>query len=110
MANTKLPPPPVNITGYSFVHKCRKNKRGGDVGILISSKLRYNECNDITSTITENECVTIELELKSKGKCIISSMYRPPNVDVQSFQGCYNSLICAMRKKNPESYYSGPRS
>ena len=109
LSETWLTPnsPPVNIGGYSFVHKCRKNKKGGGIGILVSSKLRYNECNDIALSITENECVTIELQLKSKGKCIISSMYRPPNVDVQSFQGCYNSLICAMHKKNPKAIIVG---
>ena len=109
LSETWLTPnsPLVDIAGYSFVHRCRKTKRGGGVGILVSDKLRYNECKDVTSTITENECVTIELELKSKGKCMISSMYRPPNVDVNSFQGCYNSLICTMRRKNPKAIIVG---
>ena len=109
LSETWLTPysPPVNIAGYSFVHQCRKNKKGGGVGILVSNNLRYNECTDLSSSIIENECVSIELHLKSKGKCIISSMYRPPNVDVQSFQCCYNSLICAMRKKNPKSIIVG---
>ena len=109
LSETWLTPysPPVNISGYSFVHQCRKNKKGGGVGILVSSNLRYNECKYLSSSISENECVSIELQLKSKEKCIISSMYRPPNADVQSFQCCYNSLICAMHKKNPKSIIVG---
>ena len=61
--------------------------------MLIAEKLKYNTCTTISSSIVENECITIELELRSHEKCIVSSMYRPPNVDIDSFQSCYNSSI-----------------
>ena len=67
--------PPISIPGYDFVHNCRLHRRGGGVGILISTSLRYTECKTITSSIVENECITIELELRTHEKCIISSMY-----------------------------------
>ena len=34
-------------------------------------------------------------------------MYRPPNVDIQTFQTCYNSLVCEMKKLRPKSIVIG---
>ena len=109
LSETWLTPasPPVVVLGYDLVHCCRPNKRGRGVGILVSKNLRYTLCNTITSCMVENECITIELELRSHDKCIISSMYRPPNVNVQSFQCCYNSLLCEMSKLRPKSIIIG---
>ena len=100
LSETWLTPdsPPVIIPGYDLVHCCRPHKCGGGVRILISKNLRYTKCNTITSCMVENECIAIELELRSQEKCVISSMYQPPNVNIQSFQCCYNSLICEMNK------------
>ena len=74
LSETWLTPasPPVIIPGYDLVHSCRPHKRGGGVGILVSKNLK---CNTITSCMVENECITIEIELRSHEKCIISSMY-----------------------------------
>ena len=99
--------PPISIPGYDLVHNCRLHKRGGGVGILISTSLRYTKCKTITSSIVENECITIELELRTHEKCIISSMYRPPNANIQSFQCCYNSLLCEMNKLRPKAIIIG---
>ena len=109
LSETWLTPnsPNMTIPGFEFIHCDRTHKRGGGVGILISEKLRYTICKTISSSIVENECITIELELRSHDKCIISSMYRPPNVDVDSFQSCYNSLLCEMSKKKPKAIVIG---
>ena len=76
LSETWLTPtsPTVLIPGYDFVHCVRTHKCGGGVGILIAQNLRYKECDKIMSSIVENECVTIELELRSHDKCIIPSM------------------------------------
>ena len=109
LSETWLTPnsPKVTIPGYDFIHCDRIHKRGGGVGILVSENLRYTYCNKISSTVIENECIAIELELRSHEKCIISSMYRPPNVDINSFQSCYNSLICEMAKRKPKAILVG---
>ena len=99
--------PVVCIPGYDFVQRNRTHKCGGGVGILISKRLKYVECNTISSSLVENECVTIELILKSNEKCIISSMYRPPNIDINCSQSCYNSLLCAMKKLRPKAVIVG---
>ena len=109
LSETWLTPtsPPVDIDGYNFVQCCRSQKRGGGVGILISTNLRFTECRKISSALVENECVTVELKLRSQATCIISSMYRPPNVDIQTFQTCYNSLVCEMKKLRPKAIVIG---
>ena len=109
LSETWLTPasPPMTIPEYDLVHCCRPHKHGGGVGILVSKNLRYTKCNSITSRMVENECITIEIELRSHEKCIISSMYRPPNVNIQSFQCCYNSLVCEMNILCPKAIIIG---
>ena len=34
-------------------------------------------------------------------------MYRPPNVDIEIFQSCYNSLLCEMKCKKPKAIVIG---
>ena len=99
--------PELVIPGYDFVHKCRQDKKGGGVGILVSNKLRYTEIPDLASNMRENETVSIEIVLKSGKKCIVSSMYRAPNTAPSAFQGCYESIIFAMKKRNPHSIIVG---
>ena len=99
--------PALVIPGYDFVHRCRQDKKGGGVGILISNKLRYTEFTDLSSNMKENETVSVEIILKSGKRCIVSSMYRAPNTTPSAFQGCYESIIFAMKKKNPHSIIVG---
>ena len=57
--------------------------------------------------MTENEAITIEIKLQSKTSCIVSSMYRPPNVDIEIFQSCYNLLLCEMKCRKPKAIVIG---
>ena len=109
LSETWLTPmsPPVCIPGYDFIHRCRQKKKGGGVGILVSKNIRYHECRNISSCVTENEAITIEIELRLKTNCIVSSMYRLPNVDIEIFQSCYNSLLCEMKRKKPKAIVIG---
>ena len=99
--------PELVIPGYDFVHKCRQDKKGGGVGILVSNKLRYTKIPNLTSNMKENETISIEITLKSGKKCIASSMYRAPNTMPVAFRGCYESIIFAMKKRNPHSIIIG---
>ena len=53
--------PVVVIPGYNLVHKCRLDRKGGGVGILISDKLRYNELSNLDSNMSENEAISVEI-------------------------------------------------
>ena len=93
--------------GYEVYRQDRIHKKGGGVAILISSKLCCTERHDLSSKLEETECVTLEINLKSGEKCIISSMYRPPNSDTSTFLASYNPLVCAMKKEKPKGIIIG---
>ena len=109
LSGTWLTPfsPDFMIPGYSFYHKCRSNKRGGGVGILVSQKIRCKLHSDFTSSMIENECLTLDITLRNGDHCLVSSMYRLPNVNARTFLGCYNSILCQMKKENPKTIIIG---
>ena len=109
LSETWLTPfsPEFIIPGYSFVHQCRQNKKGGGVGILVCNDLKYRLRPDLSSEMTENECITIDITLHNGEHCLVSSMYRPPNSNSQSFLGCYNSILCQLKKENPKTIIIG---
>ena len=45
--------------------------------------------------------------LKNGDRCLVSSMYRPPNSNIPTFLASYNSLICAMKKEQPRGIIIG---
>ena len=77
------------------------------VAIVTSSRLRCVLRPDLSSKMEESECVTLELLLRNGDKCLVSSMYRPPNTDSQTFLASYNSLVCAMKKEDPKGIIIG---
>ena len=80
LSETWLTPfsPVFSIPGYELHHLDRKNKKGGGVGILSSSKLRCIVRTDLSSNLPESECITLEIALRNGEHCLVSSMYRPP--------------------------------
>ena len=50
---------------------------------------------------------SVEIDIKSGKKCIVSSMYRAPNTTPAAFQGCYESILFAMKKKKPHCIIVG---
>ena len=56
-----------SIPGYEFFHRCRLNKRGGGVAILVSQKIRCKLRPDLESKMHENECITLDITLKKWG-------------------------------------------
>ena len=99
--------PAVDIPGFSIHRQDRLHKKGGGIAILISSNLRSVIRHDLSSKLEESECVTLEIRLRNGDCCLVSSMYRPPNSNAQTFLASYNSLICAMKKENPKGIIIG---
>ena len=69
-----------DIPNYVFVHKSRKSKRGGGVGIYIKKSNKFKERTDLT--IFEDgifESIFIEIENINTVKTLIGVIYRPPN-------------------------------
>ena len=57
--------------------------------------------------MVENECLTLDITLRNGDHCLVSSMYRPPNVNARTFLGCYNSILCQMKKDKPKTIIIG---
>ena len=100
--------PALNIPGYQLYRQERVHKKGGGVAILTSSKLRTASRPNLSFKLEQSECVTLEITLRNGDRCLVSSMYRPPNSDTASFLASYNSLICAMKKENPKGIKNRP--
>ena len=69
-----------DIPYYAFVHKSRKSKRCGGVGIYIKNSNKFKESTDLT--IFEDgifESTFIEIEYIHSLKTLIGVIYRPSN-------------------------------
>ena len=82
----------IHIPGYDFVGIERTSKKGGGIGLLIANEIKYKIRNDITYMTEELECLTVELLIKGRN-ILCSSMYRPPNTNVKSFQSLMNKCM-----------------
>ena len=90
-----------NLDNYSMTYCNRKDRRGGGVAIYVANKYKVNCCNDLTFAI-ENcmEVVTIDVKIGKK-HVYISSIYRAPNTDLDSFiNDHYVKLLNGLRYKN----------
>ena len=99
--------PEIDIPGFNIYRQDRLHKKGGGIAILISSNLRSVIRHDLSSKLEESECLTLEIRLRNGDRCLVSSMYRPPNSNTQRFLASYNSLICAMKRENPKGIIIG---
>ena len=72
---TKDSPTP-KIPGYNFLQKCRENKCGGGVALLISNHIWYKTLPDIQYEDTSIESCFVEIKLNTT-QIIIGSCYRP---------------------------------
>ena len=88
-----------NIPGYDFIQKCRENKHGGGVALLISNHIRYKTLPDIQYEDTCIECCFVEIKLNTR-HIIISSCYRPPNTDPRQFVRMHKTLLSTLSKHN----------
>ena len=77
--------PRLDIPGYELYRQDRVHKKGGDVAILVSSKLRCTDRPDLASKLEESKCMTIKIKLKNGDCCLVSSMYHPQIVTLQHF-------------------------
>ena len=109
LSETWLTPfsPNLNIPGYTLYRQDQIQKKGGGVAILVSNKLRCTVLDEINSNLPETECLAVSVSLRNGGSCVLCSMYRPPNSNIQTFLASYNSLLSVIKKKRPTSIIIG---
>ena len=87
----------VEIPGDNLIHVDRKNWKGGDVGMYINEKLKYNWIEEITCD--EAKCCGIEV-LVRKQQILVVSLYRPPNGCIPSFNRSFKKMVDAWKREN----------
>ena len=99
--------PTISLPGYVFVHKLRKIKKGGGVGILIKQYIRYHTIEGIKFASTVYESLIVLLELLNGDKIVVGSIYRPPNTDALLYNTEYGNMLCSLKKQNAKSIILG---
>ena len=80
------------IGGYSFVRNDRKgDRRGGGTAMYYKSNFIASPRVDLCSS--ELETTWLDIALPNKHKILISSLYRPPNVDIKDFTSILETLF-----------------
>lgn len=79
------------IDGYSFGRNDRKGDRRGG-GTAIYYKSNFIACPRADLCSSELETTWLDITLPNKHKILISSLYRPPNVDIKDFTSILETL------------------
>ena len=87
----------IDIPGYDWIGKSRKRKKGGSIGILISSNQKYRHRADLELMDPQFEHLVVELKV-NEGSVLIVSLYRPPNTDQSNWINSYKELIIRLKK------------
>ena len=93
----------IRINNYVYKGRPRVNKKGGGVGFLIRNDVIHRYRNDLELSEYTPSCEHSCIEIKGKTKnIIISSMYRPPNTDVNEFLNKFKSILNNIKKSGSE--------
>ena len=92
-----------NMTGYTLLSKPRTNKRGGGVGMFVSSGLNFKLRDDLhmNSASCGSESLFIEVKIQ-KNAIIVGTIYKPPDTSTVDFNVHVNDLLrtISLERKN----------
>lgn len=80
----------LHVQGYNL-HRTDRNRHGGGTLLYISEKFNFIHRSDIQTP--ELEATWIQLNLPKTKPIIISSVYRPPNFDMNEFTSTLESIL-----------------
>ena len=83
-----------NMTGYTLLSKPRTNKRGGEVGMFVSSDLHFKLRDDLhmNSASCGFESLFIEDNIQNNA-IIVGTIYKPPDTNTVDFNEHVNDLL-----------------
>ena len=92
-----------SLPGYIMETKCRINKTGGGVAMLIRHTLNYLIRDDLTEFGEIMESLFIEIsstDISSDKNVIIGVVYRPPGGNIDNFNALFGSLLDNLKREN----------
>ena len=99
-----------SMPGYNMESKCRTNKVGGGVAILIQCGLNYQIRNDLAIFCEILESIIIEIpksEISTTSNVIIGVIYRPPGGNIEKFNELFSGIIEKLKKEKKLIYLLG---
>ena len=96
-----------NLPGYSFIHKPRRNRRGGGVCMYIDSELMYKERNDLSFSNDFIDTIFIEINQKHGKNIIVGVVYKAPNSDSSTFNELLETCVTNLAKESKLCYLVG---
>ena len=94
-------PKPI-IPGYDIERSDRRNKKGGGVCVLLSSRCKYTRRRDLetANSVCLESCF---VELRNwNSNIVIGSLYRPPNTDISSFQNKIHDIVRKVKREKKQ--------
>ena len=86
-----------NLSNYSFFSSSRSSdRRGGGIGLYISTQFSATKCTDLITTNTSLECIFVTLNAnyaQTFTKTLAGCIYRPPNSDLHLFTTALETLL-----------------
>ena len=71
----------IDIPGYNWIGKSRKGKKGGSIGILISSNQKYRCCADLELMDPQFEHLVVELKVNEGSVLVVSYTDCPTQIN-----------------------------
>ncbi|XP_028408826.1 uncharacterized protein LOC114531415 [Dendronephthya gigantea] len=97
-----------NINNYKYLGSNRPRKRGGGVGMYVSTQIEYKNRSDLNKNLEDIiEAMFIEIINTSGKNIIIGIIYRPPNGNFDTFQNAMNEFLGKVDKENKLCYLMG---
>jgi len=98
------------LPGYTIESKCRSNRSGGGVALMIQQNINYRVRDDLCEFCEKVESLFIEIpntEMGTNKNTIIGVVYRPPGGNIDDFNVLFGSILDRLKRENKLLYLLG---
>ena len=88
-----------SLKKYSFINQSGIGK-GGGAGIFIKNNINYTQSNDYKLNLTNCEDLWIKINISPNKTILVSSFYRHPSYDIQTFEKLLLDKIVMLNNSN----------
>ena len=96
-----------SISDYRFLHKSRKNRRGGGVCLYLQPDLQFKERPDLQFSNDSTDTLFVELENQSGKNTIVGVIYKAPNSNSDVFITDLLDSLQKITSENKHCYLTG---